>query len=201
MSVLLDKLLEDDGIKTILSDSLKRKILSEINFTNKSDSEFDSKKLIRVFFLLINHCFSEVGIDKKKLDIAHSILKSLSATDEKQLNDFAEICGISGVDNELLYYFYLAVISVHNDRIINIRIDLLDYSENSLKNQSDIWKDRFLNKILNAFIFLSRKKNGFEDIRKGIKLVDELKNEQSEFEKQYIESFSKLVSSDIREFL
>jgi len=53
----------------------------------------------------------------------------------------------------------------------------------------NIWRNRILNKIFNAFVFLSRKKNGFEDIRKSITLIRELQQEQSEFEKEYLDKY------------
>ena len=188
MSTLLDQLLEDNEMQTLLSDSEKRVLLSQV-YKDK-DAHYDSQKIIRLAFLFINHCFSSKELDSGRLNTAHLLLKSLTITNPEQLQQFAEICGIDGIDNELLYYFYLSAISIQNDKIINIRIDLLEYSENSLNNrQSDIWKDRILNKILNAFVFLSRKKNGFEDIRKAITLIEDLKQEQSAFEKEYLKKY------------
>ena len=187
MSLLLDQLLDDNDIQTLLADSEMRILLSQVY--KDIETHYDSQKVIRLAFLLINHYFSSKESDSSRLNTAYLLLKSLSITSPEQLQQFTEICGISGVDNELLYYFYLSAISIQNDKIINIRIDLLDYSENSLNKQSDIWKDRVLNKILNAFIFLSRKKNGFEDIRKAITLVEDLKQEQSTFEKEYLKKY------------
>lgn len=187
MSTLLEQLLEDNEIQTLLSDSKKHVLLSQVY--KDSDAHYDSQKVIRLAFLLINHSFSSKELDSSKLKKVYLLLKSIRITKPEQLQQFAEICGIDGADNELLYYFYLSAISIQNDKIINIRIDLLEYSENSLNKQSDIWKNRILNKILNAFVFLSRKKNGFEDIRKALILIEELKQEQSAFEKEYLEKY------------
>ncbi|MFV1975076.1 MAG: DEAD/DEAH box helicase, partial [Candidatus Scalindua sp.] len=174
-------------IQTLLSDSEKYVLLLQVY--KDTDAHYDSQKVIRLAFLLVNHSFSSKELDRSKLEKVYLLLKSIKITKPEQLKQFAEICGIDGVDNELLYYFYLSAISILNDKIINIRIDLLEYSENSLNKQSDIWNDRILNKILNAFVFLSRKKNGFEDIRKAIILIEELKKEQSAFEKEYLEKY------------
>ncbi|CAN2039841.1 DEAD/DEAH box helicase [Candidatus Magnetomoraceae bacterium gMMP-15] len=187
MSSLLDQLLEDDEIQTLLSDSEKRVLLSQVY--KETDTHYDSQKVIKLAFLFINHCFSSQESDNRKLNTAYLLLKSIEITKPEQLKQFAKICSIDGVDNELLYYFYLSAISIQNDKIINIRIDLLEYSESSLNKQSDIWKERILNKILNAFIFLSRKKNGFKDISKALILIEELKQEQSAFEKEYLEKY------------
>ncbi len=187
MSILLDQLLDDNEIQTLLSDSEKRVLLSQVY--KDTDAHYDNQKVIRLAFLLINHCFSLEESSNDRLKTAYLLLKSLTITDPEQVQQFAKICGIDGIDNELLYYFYLSAISIQNDKIINIRIDLLEYSENSLNSQSDTWKERILNKILNAFVFLSRKKNGFEDIRKAIALIEDLKQEQSTFEKEYLEKY------------
>jgi hypothetical protein len=187
MSTLLNQLLEDNDIKAVLSESEKRVLLFQIY--EKAIIPFDSKKTIRLVFLLINHCFSLQELDISKLKIVYQLLKSLAITNPEQLQQFAEICGIYGVDNELLYYFYLSAISIQYDKIINIRIDLLEYSEESLTKQSNVWKERILNKTLNSFVFLSRKKNGFEDIRKAITLIEDLKKEQFAFEKEYLEKY------------
>jgi len=186
MSVLLEKLLNDNEIQELLTDSEKRVLLSQVH---AADVKFDSRKVIRLAFLLINHCFSSQELERSHLNTVYLLLKSLEINDTKQLEQFTDICGIDGIDSELLYYFYLSAIAIQNDKIINIRIDLLDYSESSLNELSNIWGDRVLNKILNAFVFLSRKKNGFNDIRRAITLVDDLKHEQSEFEGKYLKRF------------
>lgn len=187
MSALLEKLLADKEIQTLLTDSENRVLLSQVY--DDKESLFDSQKVTRLLFLLINHCFSsnETGINKLKE--TYLLLKSLSITNPVQLAHFNEICGINGVDAELLYYFYLSAVSIQYDKIINIRIDLLEYSENSLETKPDNWKERILNIILNSFVFLSRKMNGFKDIQKSIQLVEALKQEQSLFEQKYLEQY------------
>ena len=192
MTALLDTLLADKEIQTLLSESEKRVLVSQV-YEDK-EALFDSHKVIRLLFLLINHCFCSEEVDIDKLGVTYLLLKSITITNTKQLKQFNEICGIDGVDDELLYYFYLSAISIQHDKIINIRIDLLKYSEGSLKEEPDNWKERILNKILNSFVFLSRKKNGFQDIRQSIQLVEELKQEQAFFEKKYLKyKFNKEV--------
>jgi len=186
MSVLINQLLEDNEIKILIKESEKHVLLSQVyEFT---DTSFNIERVIRLAFLLMNHCFTMPEPDFSKLKTVYLLLKAIKISESKQQIHFKEICGIDGVDTELLYYFYLSAISIQNDKIINVRIDLLEYSENSLKNQTEEWKDRILNKILNAFVFLSRKKNGFGDIRQAIALIEELKNEQSLFEEKYLKN-------------
>ncbi|MCD4746457.1 MAG: DEAD/DEAH box helicase [Bacteroidales bacterium] len=187
MSMLTDKILKDENIQSLFSKSEMQVLLSEVS--ESIDVDFDSQRILRLAFILFNSEFSSDEPNEKKLRNTYLLLKSIDISDTEQLKQFGEIFGIDGIDNELLYYFYFSVISISNDKIINIRINLLDYSETSLKEESDIWRNRILNKIFNAFVFLSRKKNGFEDIRKGITLIRELQQEQLEFEKKYLDKY------------
>jgi len=185
MSMLIDKILDDKDIKSLFTKSEMQILLSEVSET--IDEDFDTRKILRLAFLLFNNIFSSNDLNIDKLNKAYILLKSINIKDH--LNQFNEIFGIEGIDDELLYYFYFSVISISNNKIISIRIDILDYSEKSLKKESNIWRNRILNKIFNAFVFLSRKKDGFEDIRKAITLIRELQQEQSEFEKKYLDKY------------
>ena len=187
MSMFIDKILDDENIQSLFYESELQVLLSEVSET--IDVSIDSRKILRLAFLLFNNIFSSNEPNLEKLKKVYILLKSINISDKEHLNQFHEIFGIDGIDDELLYYFYFSVISISNDKIINIRIDLLDYSEKSLKEESDIWRKRILNKIFNAFVFLSRKKNGFEDIRKAITLIRELQQEQLEFEKKYLDKY------------
>lgn len=188
MTALFETLLADKKIQMLLSDSERCVLVSQVY--EDEEALFDSQKVIRLLFLLMNNCFASDEVDPDRLKATYLLLKSLTIKNPVQLKQFNEICGIDGVDAELLYFFYLSAISIQHDKIINIRIDLLEYSETSLNEESGNWKVRVLNKILNSFVFLSRKKNGFEDIQKSIELVEELKQEQSSFEKEYLEKYT-----------
>jgi len=187
MSILISKILDNENIQSLFSESELQVLLSEVSET--IDVSVDSQKILRLAFLLFNNIFSSKEFNADRLNKVYILLKSINISDRNHLIQFDEIFGIDGVDNELLYYFYFSAISISNDKIINIRIDLLNYSEKSLKNESDIWKNRILNKIFNAFVFLSRKKDGFQDIRKAITLIRELQKEQLEFEKKYLDDY------------
>lgn len=187
MSMLIDKILNDKNIQLLFYKSEMQVLLSEVS--ESIVENFDSQKVLRLAFILLNSEFSSDESNGEKLRNTYLLLKSIDISDVEQLKQFGDIFGIDGIDNELLYYFYFSVISIRNDKIINIRIDLLDYSETSLKEESDIWSNRILNKIFNAFVFLARKKNGFEDIRKAITLIRDLQQEQLEFEKKYLDKY------------
>ena len=66
---------------------------------------------------------------------------------------------------------------------ISIRIDLKKFD---ISNQevSD-WRQRLLNKSLEAYILLVRKQNGFSDIEKALLIIEQLKKDQQEYEEKY----------------
>lgn len=195
MNNILEHLLNDSDIKKILSDSETRILVSQIDKT--ISYIFDSNKVIRLAFIIINHCFSSKTPPQELFKKAYLLLKAISINNSSHLQTFNDICGMDNVDAELLYYFYLSALSIQIDKIINIRIDLLEYSEKSLTVQPDNWKYRLLNIILNAFIFVSRKKNGFSDIKKAINLIEILKQEQLKFESEYLNNYK--YSEELRQ--
>lgn len=150
--------------KTDISSLSENRVLLKQIYDDSSKIP-DLKKTIRLIFIFINHTISSSNeISEEELETTYTLLKSIDIKQSLQRETFNEICGIEGIDSELLYFFYLSVIAIQNDKIINIRIDLLEYSENSLSDQIDQWQIRVTTKLLNTFIFLARKKNGFADV-------------------------------------
>src|SRR5690606_23771747 len=66
--------------------------------------------------------------------------------------------------------------------------DLKDF--NSKSAGSSNWKYRILNKALEAFILLVRKHNGFSDVEEALSIIEEIKNEQHDYEETYLRQFS-----------
>src|SRR5690606_26078105 len=52
------------------------------------------------------------------------------------------------------------------------------------------WKYKLLNKALEAYILLVRKKDGFSDIEKALAVIETLKQEQQVYEETYLKQFS-----------
>jgi hypothetical protein len=185
MSILTNKILNDDYVQSLIIESEKNELLSQVKKDEVKELEIESN--LRLAFLLINHSFSNSDSENlKELKSAYVLLKSVDIRSSNQQIIFEKILGYPGIDNEVLYFFYLAIISIKYDKIINAKIDLLEYSENSLKTEPENWMYRVLNKLLNAFIFLARKKNGFADIRESLQLIENLKQEQKSFEEKYL---------------
>jgi superfamily II DNA/RNA helicase len=196
MSDILKILLADKEIQSLISQGEKNALLSQIEIIEIDSDKVE--KILRLVFLLINHSFSTpISGDINELKSSYTLLKLININHPNHLEYFSKILGIEGVDSELLYYFYLSAISIKSDKIINLRIDLLEYSAHSLKVESENWLLRVINKILNAFIFLARKKNGFADIRESLKLIESLIQEQKEFEDTYLKG--KDYASEVQE--
>ncbi len=100
---------------------------------------------------------------------------------------FSGTFGIDGINSETLYYFYLANIALKAEKLIGIRIDLNAYQ---LKESVRDWKFRLLNKSLEAYILLVRKQNGFSDIENALSIIEQLKQEQQQYEEKYLNQFS-----------
>jgi superfamily II DNA/RNA helicase len=185
MSDIIKILLNDNEIQTLIIKGEKDTLLSQIEVTGIEINNID--KALRLVFLLINHSFNYPSQDNSiELKNAYILLRLININLPENQKSFSNVLGIDGVNDELLYYFYLAAISIKADKIINVRIDLLEYSGNSLKKESENWMLRVLNKLLNAFVFLARKKNGFSDIKEALQLIETLKQEQKDFEDAYL---------------
>ncbi|MBN1328048.1 MAG: DEAD/DEAH box helicase [Candidatus Heimdallarchaeota archaeon] len=185
MSDLTSILLNDKDIQSLIIKSQKNEHLAQVTRNEIENEKIEST--LRLIYLLINHSFTSPSLDNiRELKSAYVLLKSINIKSSENQKLFGKILGIEGLNNELLYFFYLAVISIKYDKIINAKIDLLDYSGDSLKNEPNNWMLRVLNKLLNAFILIARKKNGFADIRESLFLIEKLKQEQKEFEEKYL---------------
>jgi len=114
MSIFIDKILDNEDIHSLFNESELQVILSEVSETIKTD--IDSRKILRLAFLLFNNIFSSNDPDKDKLEKTYILLKAINIDDN--LEQFNEVFGIDGLDDELLYYFYFSVISIINDKYL-----------------------------------------------------------------------------------
>lgn len=189
MQELIKKILSNNALQHLIGEREKAYYLSQIDSTFLSNKNED--EVLRVLFLLINAIFSADFSDEEErilLDKAYKLLKTVNIKEEETRQIFMSTIGIDGIHPELLYFFYLAVISLKNDRTISVRIDLRDFSIPA--NDNNNWKFRLINKSLSAFILLIRKLNGFQDISEALHIIDALKKEQSDFESVYLKQFT-----------
>lgn len=192
MSNIINIILQKETINSLLNESEKRYILGQLKlpFT----AELNDGEVLRLSFFLINAAFSETESRFDKA-IAYKLLKSININSKKDAFLFDEVFGIEGVNSKTLYYFYLANIALKADKQISIRVDLKEY--NPISDENLNWKYRLLNKALEAYILLVRKKDGFSDIENALTVIETLKKEQQVYEEVYLKEFS--TSNEVQE--
>jgi superfamily II DNA/RNA helicase len=189
MQELIRKILASDELQHLIGEREKAYYLSQIDNAFLFDN--NDEEVLRILFLLINAIFTADLSDEEEralLDKSYKLLKTVNIKREESRNVFMSIMGIDGIHPEVLYFFYLAIISLKSDKTISIRIDLRNFSSPSCDN--DNWKFRLINKSLTAFILLVRKSNGFQDISNALHIIEELRREQNDFEGSYLKQFA-----------
>ena len=184
MNDVIQSILRKDVISSLLKESEKKYIFSQLNLP--IDTELNCGEQCRLVFFLINSVFSnEQTITQEIVEMSYKLLKTIDIRNDEQC--FSDYFGFDGIDSETLYYFYLANIALKADKLISIRIDLEAYNQ---RENSSNWKFRLLNKALEAYILLVRKQNGFRDIETALSIIETLKQEQQQYEERYLEQFS-----------
>ena len=186
MPNIIDSILKKDSIRALLSESERAYVLESLGFSD--DFKQNKNELARLIFFFINAIFSNDNDQIQDLpSITYKLIKSIDVHIEEDKNSFKEVFGLEGINDEILYYFYLSNVALLADKTINIRIDLKRFSEPSL--HIDNWKHRILNKALTAYILLIRKHHGFKDIEAALLIIEGLKTEQQYYEEEYLKTF------------
>jgi replicative superfamily II helicase len=194
MNKLIQSILQQKAISSLLKESEKQYIFNQLNFT--VDSKLNCGEQCRLAFFLVNSIFSnEQAVTQEIVEIAYKLIKSISiSSDNNNIQCFSDNFGVDGIDSKILYYFYLANIALKADKLISIRIDLKTCNPQESSNN---WKFRLLNKALEAYILLVRKQNGFTDIENALFIIETLKEEQQQYEEKYLKQFS--VANELEE--
>lgn len=187
MSNITKTILNKDTVISLLNESEKAYIFSQLKLPYSSD--LNNGELLRLSFFLINSVFSNDEEETSQTKaIAYKLLKSINIVSEDDILKFYEVFGINGIDSQTLYYFYLANTALKAEKQINIRIDLEAF--NNTKEENPNWKNRLLNKAMEAYILLVRKQKGFSDVERALLIIESLKDEQKKYEKIYLRQFS-----------
>lgn len=186
---ILDSLIQDESIRSLLEKSADAYWLSEIYDYNLGISNNEQEILVRLAVLYSTLSLSEESKNTKNLEYAYKLLLAVKIEDSNYLSLFEKIAGIDEVDNTLLYYFLLSSIALKDDNTISARINLKQfYSDNIIITED--WKGRVLSKILYALILLIRKDNGFVDVKQALQTITELQSEQEKFEEIIFKIFN-----------
>lgn len=187
MTNIINSILQKDTIVSLLNESEKGYIFEQLKLPY--NSKINDGESVRLTFFLINSIFSnEQESTKTSSVIAYKLLKAINIKSEEEESNFSSVFGIKGVDTQTLYYFYLANIALKAEKQISIRIDLKEF--NIPETDITDWKNRLLNKAIQAYILLVRKQNGFSDIENALAIIERLKHEQISFEEKYLKEFT-----------
>lgn len=183
-SALIDTLLEDASIKSLLQKSedlyWKNPLDPNLGYCQK---EIDI--LCRIALLLSNASLISDISDLDYIDQAYKLLKSFPIKLEYAERIFDNTIGYDFKDKQVIYYFLLASLALKMDKTISARLILKGFNEHSQEEETD-WGKRTLYAVLKSLLLLIRKQKGFSDIREAITIIEALRNEQSEFEQNYI---------------
>lgn len=186
MNKIVDDILKSDAISSLISNTDREYIFEQLGF--KSNSSVGTDEVCRLVFFLSNTVFNTNEAESTtNAQIAYNLLKTINISDPNNVNVFNKVFGIDDVDTTSLYYFYLSNLALKANQLISIRIDLKKYN---LILESDNWKIRLINKTLEAFLLLVRKQNGFADIKNALTIIEDLKKQQNDYEKRYLNTFS-----------
>ncbi|MDX9703271.1 MAG: DEAD/DEAH box helicase [Candidatus Auribacterota bacterium] len=81
--------------------------------------------------------------------------------------------------------FHLAICALGCERVSELRLTLQEHKILVDNNFLD-WSNSVKTKTTEAFLLLCRKKNGWKDVNNSVKIINELKDLQNKFEKQYL---------------
>lgn len=185
---ILDSLIQDESIRSLLQKSADSYWLSEIYEYNLDISDNEQEILVRLAVLYTTLSLFEEKKETKNLEYAYKLLLAIKIEDSNFLSLFEKIAGIAEVDSTLLYYFLLSSVALKDDNTISARINLRQFNfENIVISKN--WKGRVISKILYALILLIRKDNGFVDIKQALQTIADLQSEQEKFEEKYLHKF------------
>jgi len=187
MNHITQTILQNEKVRTLLNESEEAFLFKQLNLPQSSN--LNNVEILRLAFFLINASLSDINeTDLTTKGIAYKLLKSISIDEDSNSKEFDNIFGIDGIKSDTLYYFYLSTIALSAEKQINIRIDLKNFKDHN--DRQATWKYRLLNNAMEAYILLVRKKDGFSDIKKSLSIIDSLKEEQKQYEENYLKQFN-----------
>lgn len=182
---IIESLLSDEKIQQILNE--QENAYWDTALENVCDETAKtSSPLAKLTFLLTAFSF-ENPKEKKVADLSYRLLKSFPISDDTQRKEFNALADINVVDEYLPYYFLTASMALLLEKTISARLALSKYIEKTIKDSR--WDKRVLSSILLSLLYLIRKQNGYDDIRKTINIITNLQKEQKVFESDYLNSF------------
>lgn len=183
-SPVLDNLLRDDSVQTILRKAERLVWESQIELES-TYSASDWPTVCRTAFLLSTAALTSSIEEKDYALEAYNLLTAYPIRDTEARETLESIVGFDFQDTSIIYYFYLASLSLKLDKTISARLVLNRYDASEALGETD-WGQRTLYIIMKSLLLLVRKHDGIADIRGALRLIETLRSEQKVFEEQYI---------------
>ena len=184
---ILSSLLSDDRIRSLIKNREKAYWLSAIQESVEMDTD-SSSSLAKLTFLLSTYLTEENEEAASIMEILCQLLKVYPISQHSYRNEWNALINLSLKDEYLPFFFVLSSALLKSGKTISARLALSEYhSDDNL--EEDDWGKRVLSSMLKSVLYLIRKQNGFEDIRKAIEEISRLQEEQSTFEAKYLDSF------------
>lgn len=185
-SFLISSLLSDERIKSLLDKREKTYWESSIGIAHHNQAS-NSESLSKITFLF-TMLFFENPEAQDVSERAYKLLKTFPIDDNAQREEWNELVNLQVSDAYLPYHFFLASLALQSSKSISARLSLSTYSEPSTE-ESD-WGKKVLTGTIRSLLYLIRKQDGFQDIRRAIDIIGKLRQEQAFFESGYLNSFA-----------
>lgn len=187
----ISNLLSDERILSLLEEQERAYWESSVGIAHNGGST--SLSLSKITFLFTMFSFENPN-EQDVVELAYRLLKTFPKENDKLLAEWNNLVNIQVSDEYLSYHFLLASIALQSNKTISARLSLSDYIESSIEEPD--WGKRVLVGILHALLYLIRKQDGYDDIRKAIKTVEILQQEQKSFETNYLETFTTIRQTE-----
>lgn len=188
---IISDILSNERIRTLIESHERR--FWEISLGTEMDTNAAEPSSIKLSFLLTMYVLDNPQ-ELEVAELTYKLLKTIPITEKSTRSEWNNLAAIPTDDDYIPYYFLLCSISLFTQKTISARLALSGYQEPIEKE--DDWEKRVLSSILRSLLYLVRKQDGYEDIRKVIAIVGELQNEQKTFENVYLSNFNARQQTD-----
>lgn len=185
-NLFINSLLADKKIQSLLDHQNEKYLEIALGISANSETTIDSS-ITKLTFLLTMYALSNPE-ESDYIELAYKLLKTLPLDDDSTKKEWNELVNIPIQDENLSYYFLLCSVALYANKTASARLISLIYEEPTC--EIDNWEERVFTSILRAVLFLIRKQKGYDDIRKVIRIIEDLQEEQKIFEKTYLNNYT-----------
>ncbi|NOU57218.1 DEAD/DEAH box helicase [Brevibacillus borstelensis] len=207
--ISIPQLIKDTGITEFVLQAEEESLVRDIARNSHIFTQKNIERLPRLGFLFERQAVDEFELNKTNRTVKDNFLLAfrswrsminLPSTQNNQ-SDISRAAleliekELSGepLPAEIILAFRIAVSGLMSDRPSETRLELKKFNFQGT-NYVNSWGDKVRITCFLSFIYLCRKKNGWEDVDKALEYIDELKELQKEYEDTYLNRFQSGVS-------